>query len=229
MTSIAHSLTAAPVENASPRVIDLDLSGATGPLYKQWCDMHLYWLNQHDVMEEADKVALSNPQASIYGHGGKIMGIVVEQKLVASIAVLPLGGLDKLRWEIVKFAVLPEYQGKGMGGILLRSAIAYCTKCMREVAKRQHDPAATKGVIQLDSNAKLTSAVRMYESHGFKPLTDYVKKYLTVDVFMELEVDLTDRDCIDQTAESVGTVTACSSSTDTGIGATAEHKTLDQR
>lgn len=176
-------------------VTDIDVL-TNSSLYKQWCDMHLYWLYKYEVWEEADQISLDNPQASIFDSGGKIMGIMVGDTLAASVGVKPFGD-SKLRWEIVKFAVVPEYQGRGLGGILLRSAILYCTECMRGEAMVlcSDRPAGTRlpicGVIQLDSSSKLVSAVNLYEKHGFKFVKDFVSKYVTADIFLELEIDLT--------------------------------------
>jgi len=185
------------VSATGPHVVE-DLNFSKSNVYQQWCDMHLHWLHKYTLWEEADQIALDNPQASIYDQGGKVMGLFAgdtKDILAASIAVVPVEG-SKFRWEIVKFAVIPDYQSKGMGGIIFRSAVSYCTLRMQEeVNMLRTIPALQasippKGIIQMDSSSKLVSAVRLYQNHGFKLVEDHVGRYVTADIFLELEVEL---------------------------------------
>jgi len=76
--------------------------------------------------------------------GGRIIGTV------------GLKALPESRCELRKMYLLPEYRGQGLGGRLLRHAVAHA----REFGFTR---------IELETATALEAAQRMYESFGFRP------------------------------------------------------------
>jgi len=76
--------------------------------------------------------------------------------------------------ELKRFFVLPEYQGRQYGHLLLDAALRYCRE-----EKYQR--------VRLDSNSKLQAALHIYRKYGFRDIEPY-NGNTRADVFMELEL-----------------------------------------
>ena len=79
-------------------------------------------------------------------------------------------------YEVAKMAVASEAQGRGVGRLLLEAAIAWARE-------------RGAGRLYLESNARLTPALHLYASAGFRHLPTEarpVSPYARADVFMEM-------------------------------------------
>src|SRR5262249_13924678 len=114
---------------------------------------------------------LGDPQAQILDPGGAILIAEADGSTVGCCALI-LSSLGT--FELAKMAVTEAYQGRGLGKMLLARAI---------------ETARSMGASRLflESNSRMTPAVRLYESMGFMHAararqSDYDRS----DVYMEL-------------------------------------------
>jgi N-acetylglutamate synthase-like GNAT family acetyltransferase len=132
------------------------------------------WITHYFVLEKKDREILDDPRNAVLGQGGHIFMAYVEGAAVACAALVPLGGGV---YELSKMAVSSELRGLGVGRKLLEHVIA------------QARLMAAKSLF-LGSNAKLTSAVHLYESVGFRHVPpDKLPPlpYTRANVFMEMQ------------------------------------------
>lgn len=110
------------------------------------------WLRKHFYLEEIDHRVLSDPEREILDHGGAILFAQVGEQIVGTCALLfSRPGV----YELSKMAVSEQHQGLGIGRLLLQAAIA-------EFQLRRGE------TLFLESNRKLTPALKLYESLGFE-------------------------------------------------------------
>ncbi len=137
-----------------------------------FCALNLAWLTAYFRVEPKDTATLSDPEGAILAPGGQIFVADLGVDTVGCVALLPMPG----GYEVAKMAVDPAAQGRGIGRALLMAAIAWA---------REQGAAR----LYLESNARLTSALRLYKSAGFRHLPEEkrpVSPYARADVFMEL-------------------------------------------
>ena len=131
------------------------------------------WITRYFRLEEKDSRTLDDPGKHILAAGGYIAMAVAEKVAVGCCALIRL---DDTSFEVAKTAVTPSWQGRGLGRKLLEHVIA---EARRRRAER----------LYLETNSKLTPAIRLYESFGFNHLpADRVtpSPYRRADVYMEL-------------------------------------------
>jgi GNAT superfamily N-acetyltransferase len=131
------------------------------------------WITHYFRLEEKDSRTLNDPAKYILASGGYIAMAFVEKEAVGCCALIRL---DSTSFEVAKMAVTPSWQGRGLGRRLLESVIA---KARQLKAER----------LYLETNSKLTAAIGLYESLGFRHLpTDRItpSPYRRADVYMEL-------------------------------------------
>ena len=121
-------------------------------------------------MEEHDLEQLSNPEKYIIDKGGEILFAVYEEEVAGVCALIKTGECE---FELAKMAVAPQFQGKQIGYKLGHYAIE-TAKLLG--AKR----------IWLESNRKLTPAIKLYIKLGFKEIPVTVTPYVRADIRMEL-------------------------------------------
>jgi putative acetyltransferase len=109
------------------------------------------WLSRFFSVEPLDEEYLRNPRGKILAPGGEIFVALLEGEVVGTCAAVPEG--DDA-FELIKLAVDPRAQGRGIGRLLVRRVIEY----VRERGARR---------IVLWSASKLGPAVRIYETAGF--------------------------------------------------------------
>lgn len=134
--------------------------------------LNLAWLTAYFRVEPKDTATLSDPEGIILAPGGQIFVADLAGDTVGCVALLPMPG----GYEVAKMAVDPAAQRCGIGRKLLTAAIAW---------------AREQGAVRLylESNARLTPALRLYESVGFRHLPEErrpVSPYVRADVFMEM-------------------------------------------
>jgi ribosomal protein S18 acetylase RimI-like enzyme/DNA-binding MarR family transcriptional regulator len=128
------------------------------------------WLQHYFYLEEIDHQVLSNPEGEILEPGGAILFALLDGAVVGTCALMPG---EAGAYELTKMAVDPQSQGLGIGRLLIDAAIA-------EFGRR-------KGTtLFLETNTRLVSAIRLYESRGFEhqPAAKPDSHYQRANVFM---------------------------------------------
>lgn len=131
------------------------------------------WITRYFVLEPKDTASLSDPHGTILNRGGRIFMAEREGHPVGCCALMALGPGE---FEVAKMAVTESAQGAGIGREILRKTIA---EAQASGARR----------LFLETNSKLTPAIRLYESLGFRHIPpERVKPspYARANVYMEL-------------------------------------------
>lgn len=110
------------------------------------------WLRKYFYLEEIDHRVLSNPYDELVAPGGEVLFATLGDAVIGTCA---LKYDSPGTYELTKMAVDERYHGLGMGRKLLAAAI---------------DAFKDRGgrVLFLESNRKLTPALKLYESMGFE-------------------------------------------------------------
>jgi N-acetylglutamate synthase-like GNAT family acetyltransferase len=132
--------------------------------------LNLEWLEKYRLTEPQDLKVINNPQKEIIDTGGFIFLARYGNKIVGTAAMIKESAT---RYELVKMAVAPALQGKGIGNLLIEACLK---RAKKEGAKK----------IYLQSNSQLTTAISLYKKFGFKHIPVKNTHYLTADVMMEL-------------------------------------------
>lgn len=109
------------------------------------------WIEAYFSLEADDETLFADPSAIIRS-GGCILMATYGRRTVGTCALVKI---DSVRFELAKMAVLPAMRGRGVGSLLMRAALA-----AGEVL------GAKQFVLQ--TNARLISALRLYERTGFR-------------------------------------------------------------
>ena len=155
---------------SSPHVVIDTFRAADGAAF---ATLNLAWLRGYQLLEPADERQLSDPQTHVFDHGGEIFVARVGDAAVGCCAAIPRADGSI---EVAKLAVDPAAKGHGVGRRLVQAALLF--------GQQRH---YTRAV--LTSNRRLRTALRLYESLGFRyaPLPASVP-YASVDVYMELDL-----------------------------------------
>jgi putative acetyltransferase len=131
------------------------------------------WIRRYFVLEPKDIQTLADPEGTILKSGGRIFFAVRDDEVVGCCA---LAAMTPGEFEVVKMAVTESCQRVGAGRRLLEKTIAEAWAS-----------GATR--LYLETNSKLTPAIRLYESLGFRHLPAErvpTSPYTRANVFMEL-------------------------------------------
>ncbi|WP_458690437.1 GNAT family N-acetyltransferase [Nocardia tengchongensis] len=133
-------------------------------------DLNLEWIEAFFAVEAADLATLDDPQA-IVEHGGEVLIARLDGEAVGCVALVQE---EPGVFELSKMAVSPRFRGRGIGRVVLTAAI---------------DRVRALGATEffLASNARLASAVHLYETMGFvhvPPSELPPSPYDRADVFM---------------------------------------------
>lgn len=128
------------------------------------------WLRRYFYVEEIDHQVLSEPERWILADGGTILFALLDETVVGTCALMRQANGEV---ELTKMAVEEGRQGLGIGRALIDAAIA---EFQRMQAPR----------LFLETNSKLTPAIRLYESVGFvhQPTVRADSHYARADVYM---------------------------------------------
>jgi GNAT superfamily N-acetyltransferase len=119
---------------------------------KDFAELNLDWIEEYFTVEEMDRKYLENPRESIIDKGGEIFFVVEQQEVKGTCAVIQhSSGI----YEIGKMAVVKSSRGKGLGKLLLETAIDYAQQ-----------KGANKIIIV--SNTRLETAISLYKKYGFE-------------------------------------------------------------
>ncbi len=130
------------------------------------------WLRKYFYVEDIDHRVMSNPESEILERGGSILfamlgeaapgdaalgDAALGESVVGTCALMPEfdGAQHNGVYELTKMAVEEQRQGLGIGRALLEAAIVE----FQHLGGRR---------LFLETNSKLTPAVRLYESMGFE-------------------------------------------------------------
>jgi GNAT superfamily N-acetyltransferase len=106
------------------------------------------------ALEAKDEATLNDPRANILDRGGRIFFALRDHQIAGCCALLPRRAGE---FEVAKMAVTPSAQGAGIGRRLLSAVI-------------DHACAFGARHLYLETHSKLTPAIRLYESLGFRHL-----------------------------------------------------------
>ncbi|MFT5143143.1 MAG: putative acetyltransferase [Rhodothermales bacterium] len=130
------------------------------------------WLDKHELYEEEDGVQLYSPRQTILEKGGEIYIALQGDQAVGTVALVRT---SPSVFELVKLAVADQARGRGLGRQMTELAIA-----------RAKERGADRVVLL--SSSKLTAAIGLYESIGFKhKALPKEQPYVSADVYMELD------------------------------------------
>lgn len=132
------------------------------------------WLKKYFTIEDEDKRQLSNPEKEIIKKGGEVFFALLDNEIVGTCAMIKV---DISTFELIKMAVTEKAQGKQVGKKLMLTSIGYAV-----------EKGANK--IELSTSSKLTSAISLYQSVGFKRIRKSVPSAYKREIFM-MELDLT--------------------------------------
>ena len=133
------------------------------------------WIRQEFALEAEDHRVLGDPQGVYVDTGGDVLMAVVGDRPVGCVALL---WHDETTLEICKMTVAETHRGTGLGRTLLEVAIARC----RSLGATQ---------VYLESGRKLTPAIGLYRSLGFRELADdegHPSPYARCDIRMLLSL-----------------------------------------
>ena len=125
--------------------------------------LNLEWLEKYGLTEEPDLVMINDPQKEIIDTGGFIFLAESGEKIVGTAALIME---TPTQFELVKMAVTPAFQGKGISRLL----IGKCLQVAQEAGAKR---------IYLQSNSQLNNSycvirkIRLYAYTGKRcPLPD---------------------------------------------------------
>ncbi|WP_461532581.1 GNAT family N-acetyltransferase [Sinomicrobium sp.] len=138
-----------------------------------FADLNYAWVNKYFKVEAHDHEILDNPLEKIINPGGQILLAIKGDEVVGTAALLPI---DQDTYELTKIAVSEHHKGHKIGRRLILRAIDYA---LRQGKKR----------LVLQTNTKLTPAMNLYISSGFKAVDlDEDLAYERVNMKMELRL-----------------------------------------
>ena len=150
------------------KIIDFDTRYA-----QSFYDLNIEWLKTFFYVEPFDEDVLSQPNKYIIDKGGFIFFAMKDDKVVGTVALMPIGKDGIL--ELTKMAVLPEERGQKIGQQLLQHCLNF--------GKIENLEA-----LILYSNTKLENAIYLYRKFGFMQLElEKDNPYKRANIKMSLE------------------------------------------
>lgn len=137
------------------------------------------WINEDFIIEESDRVALSDPKGYIIDPGGEII-FACEKSTGKAFGTCALIKRSADVAELAKMGVYKSGRGNGLGKLLLIAAL---------------NKAASMGFqkVYLETNSKLAPAIGLYRHMGFVQMPfPWESDYNRADVYMEIELPKSD-------------------------------------
>jgi DNA-binding MarR family transcriptional regulator/N-acetylglutamate synthase-like GNAT family acetyltransferase len=141
------------LEKTKKRMLDsVEILRYSSKYKESFRNLNYEWLEKYFNVEPADERLLSDPDKYIIEKGGEIFFARDNGEIVGTCAAIKI---DKRTYELAKMAVTGKFQGKQIGKKLALAVIGF---------------AYSKGAktIILETNHKLQTAIKLYESLGFK-------------------------------------------------------------
>lgn len=132
--------------------------------------LNLEWLNKYDLAESHDLEIINDPRKTILDRGGVIYLAKSGTRIIGTAGLV---SAEEGAFELVKMAVSPGFQGRGVAKMLLEK----CLDTARKLKARK---------IFLYSNSQLIPAITLYKKYGFTHVDASSSPYKTADVKMEL-------------------------------------------
>jgi len=153
--------------NSVPQIVTYDAR------YREaFTRLNAQWISFYFELEDADKPALEDPERVIIDRGGQIL-FALDPDNEEVLGTCALIVHDDGTAELAKMAVLPSARGRGIGRLLGDAILAL---------------ADAKGLdkLFLETNRKLTPAIRLYQQMGFVERPRLSESdYGRADVYME--------------------------------------------
>lgn len=133
--------------------------------------LNIEWLERWFVVEPIDRTVLEDPETHLLADGGRVLFAVDgAQRALGTVALKHEG--DGV-YELTKMAVDSRLRGGGLGRLLILGAL----ERFRAMDGRE---------LFLECNTKLTPALKLYESVGFRhyPAPRPGSHYARADVYM---------------------------------------------
>jgi ribosomal protein S18 acetylase RimI-like enzyme len=131
------------------------------------------WITRFFKLEPKDVETFADPEGKILAHGGRILMAMDGERAVGCCALVAMGPGE---FEVAKMAVMPEYQGRGVGRLVLEGAVGLA----RQMGARR---------LYLETNHALEPAIRLYRAVGFEDVPAERMEpspYARADVHMEM-------------------------------------------
>ena len=138
--------------------------------FSSFRDLNMEWLLLYNLAEEPDFRVLADPRGQILEKDGFIWVALNDGTVVGTAALMKE---EHGSYELAKMSVAPEFRGKGVGRMLITT----CIEKARSIGA---------GKIELFSNHQLVSALKLYESVGFRYVPVSNSPFETADIKMEL-------------------------------------------
>ena len=146
------------------------------PFHKKYSStfyhLNKIWIEEYFLLEESDKFDLLDPEKSIINKGGEIFFVLIENKPIATAAMIPI---KSDTYELAKMTVDAKYRGNGIANKLMDKCILFAEE---KEAKE----------IILITNDTLVIARNLYDKYGFKEVELDSDKYLRGNVKMTLNL-----------------------------------------
>ena len=146
------------------------------PFHKKYSStfyhLNKIWIEESFLLEESDKFDLLDPEKSIINKGGEIFFVLIENKPIATAAMIPI---KSDTYELAKMTVDTQYRGNGIANKLMNKCILFAEE---KEAKE----------IILITNDTLVIARNLYDKYGFKEVPLDSDKYLRGNVKMTLNL-----------------------------------------
>ena len=146
------------------------------PFHKEYSStfyhLNKIWIEEYFLLEESDKFDLLDPEKSIINKGGEIFFVLIENKPIATAAMIPI---KSDTYELAKMTVDAKYRGNGIANKLMNKCILFAEE---KEAKE----------IILITNDTLVIARNLYDKYGFKEVPLDSDKYLRGNVKMTLNL-----------------------------------------
>jgi len=146
------------------------------PFHKKYSStfyhLNKIWIEESFSLEESDKFDLLNPEESIMNKGGEIFFVLIKNKPIATVAMIPI---KSDIYELAKMTVDTQYRGNGIANKLMNKCILFAKE---KKAKE----------IILITNDILVIARNLYDKYGFKEVPLDSDKYLRGNVKMTLNL-----------------------------------------
>ena len=119
---------------------------------KDFYELNVEWLKTFFYVEPYDEEVLSKPEKYIINKGGHIFFAKLEDDVVGSVALMPIG--NEGLFELTKMAVSPKHRGHKIGQKLMQ----YCIDYAKSIGLPK---------LLLYSNTNLENAIYIYRKYGF--------------------------------------------------------------
>jgi putative acetyltransferase len=152
-------------------VVIVPLDPADTSHREAFLNLNIAWISRYFQIEPHDEDQLREPESHILASGGQVwLAITEENEIVGTCALITTAPGE---YELAKMSVADHCQGQGVGKRLCETAV---------------DWARTAGAqrLWLESNRKLTPALRLYEKAGFREVPLVPSPYARADIRMEL-------------------------------------------